>query len=249
MQNKPDNHRRYRAIFMKNIGSLSLEEQEALADSNVAVIGCGGIGGRAFEMLVRSGIGNFTIVDRDSFEISNLNRQAFSSIDALNKPKVRTAKEFALSINPEVRINAVKAEFNERNAKSILRDTEVVVDGLDSAYSRIVLSRTAKTLKIPYVFGAAEKSKGISTAFMPNSKSYEDAFRLPSRGKGLGAELKNELLFYQKCDSVLGIVPNLIGSFEAMQTLNLLLKKTVVKPPHFFHIDVFRKTPIWIGEL
>jgi molybdopterin/thiamine biosynthesis adenylyltransferase len=242
----------YRSIFMKNIGPISLEEQEKLSKSNVAIIGCGGIGGRAFELLVRSGIGNITIIDKDVYEPSNLNRQAFSSYEFIGIPKVNIAKKFALSINPTINVNAVCSEFNEKNAVQLLKGKDVVIDGLDSAFSRIILSRKARELRIPYVFGAAEKTRGISTVFMPNSQNsrmYEEIFRLPSKGKRLDKKLKERLEALQRCESVLGVVPNLIGTFEAMQTLNLLLNKPIVKSPYFFHVDMFSKVPVWIGKL
>lgn len=240
---------RYYSTFMKNIGPITSEEQEVLARSHVAVIGCGGIGGRAFEMLVRSGIGSITVVDRDCFELSNFNRQAFSSRKALGKPKVMAAKTFALSVNPDARISAINSEFNERNAKRILKGVDIAADGLDSAYSRVVLSRTARQLGIPYIFGAAERAKGMSTVFLPISKSYEEIFRLPSRRRKLDAGLKTGMASYQRCESVLGIVPNIVGCFEAMQTINLLLGKPVVKVPHFLHLDAFARVPVRIGKI
>lgn len=239
----------YYATFMRNVGPITLEEQDKLAGSSVAVIGCGGIGGRAFEMLVRSGAGSITVVDKDCFELSNLNRQAFGSFKVLGKPKVKVAKEFASSVNPSITVNAIRAEFDEKNARRVLKGHDAVVDGLDSIYSRVVLSRTARQLRIPYVFGAAEGAKGISTVFMPNSKDYEDTFVLPSRGRRIDKALKERLKSYQRCESILGSVSNIIGCFEAMQAINILLGKPVVKAPHFLHIDAFAKVPARIGKL
>ena len=238
----------YPAIFEKNIGALNLEEQRSLENAKVAIIGCGGVGGGAFEQLVRSGVGSITVVDKDHFEISNLNRQVLSDLNNLNERKVSIAKNFAMSINPEIKIKSIADEFDEKNALKILKkaDADVVIDGLDNIFSRIVLSRTAKRLGIPYVFGAAEKRKGLSTIFLPSSKTYEETFMI----QALKEKKENrEKLKCRGCESVLGVVANMIGCFEALQAINFVLNKKVVVAPLFLHIDLDERTPIWIGKL
>jgi len=238
----------YPLIFERNLGAITFEEQMKLKNAPVAIIGLGGIGGIAFEMLARAGVGNFILIDNDKFEISNLNRQTLSSVKNLGKRKSEIASEVGKEINPEIKIKKYCTEFNEKNS-SILKNVDVIVDGLDNLTSRIILSRVARKLKIPYVFGAAEYSKGISTVFLPREKTYENIFARSVTEKKLTPDLKKKLAEYQRCQSVLGVVPNMIGCFEAMQAVNLILKKPIVKYPEFLHVDMFSKNPVKIGKI
>jgi molybdopterin/thiamine biosynthesis adenylyltransferase len=214
----------------------------------VAVVGLGGIGGTAFELLARAGVGKFILIDKDRFELSNLNRQILSSTKSLGKRKAEIAVAKGKEINPEVKIKAYSLEFNEKNT-NMLKDADIVVDGLDNPISRIILNRAARKYGIPYIFGAAEYMKGISTVFMPWGKGYEDIFARSAKGKALDPGLKAKLSSYRACQSVLGPVPNIIGCFEAMQAINLILGKRVVKYPEFMHVDMNEKKQIWIGRI
>jgi molybdopterin/thiamine biosynthesis adenylyltransferase len=239
----------YPILFQKNIGAVTLEEQELLRNSSVAVIGCGGIGGIAFELLVRSGIGKITVVDGDVFDISNINRQTLCNYKNIGKKKAAEAERFAKSINAEIEITAIGKNLDEKNAKQILKGNNAVVDGLDNGFARVIVSRTAKELKVPYIFGACERTRGYTTVFSPSGITYEDVFSLPSEGKRITPELKEQLAASQRCDSVLGAVSNLIGSLEAMQTICVLLGKEFVGAPQFIHVDAFGTNKLRIDKL
>jgi len=238
----------YSLIFERNLGAITPEQQTKLKTAKVAIVGLGGIGGIAFELLVRSGIGNFILFDRDNFEISNLNRQILSSLNNLENKKINAAILKGVEINPEIKLKAYPYEFDEKNAQ-LIKDSDIIVDGLDNLYSRIVLSRVARKYKIPYIFGAAEYNKGLSTVFLPKGKNYEDMFSRFSKKMELGKELKEKTKNYQRCQSILGPVPNMVGCFEAMQTINLILNKPVVKYPSFFQVNMGSKDSIKIGPL
>ena len=240
----------YSLIFERNLGAITHEEQTKFKNAKVAIVGLGGIGGIAFELLARVGVGNFILFDKDNFEISNLNRQILSSLNNLENKKINAAILRGMEINPEIKLKTYPYEFDESNASSI-KGADLVVDGLDNLYSRIVLSRTARKYKIPYIFGAAEYNKGLSTIFMPKGKSYEEVFSRFSKKMKLGKELREKTKNYQRCQSVLGPVPNIIGCFEAMQAINLILgkNKAVVKYPNFLQVDIFSKEPLKISFL
>jgi len=235
----------YSLIFERNIGAISANEQRRLKDSCVAIVGLGGIGGIAFDVLVRSGIGRFILIDKDKFEASNLNRQLLSTSKVLGKKKVDVAMQIGKAINPEVKIKPHYIEFNEKNS-SIIKDADVIVDGTDNILSRIILSRAARKYGISYIFGAVECMKGISTIFPESGKGYENIFARFAKGKGI-AEIRNKPK--NKPPSVLGPVPNMIGCFEAIQAVNLLLSRKVVEYPEFLHLDMNGKTQIWIGKI
>jgi len=234
-------------IFQRNIGTITEKEQRKLNDACVAIIGLGGIGGILFETLVRSGVGRFILMDSDIFELSNLNRQILSSMRNLGKEKTQIALERGKEINPEVRIEAYSKLFSEKDLRTI-KPADVVADGLDNVYSRIVLSRSARKFKIPYIFGAVEYGKGISTVFLPGKKSYEEIFARSMKGKRF-SQIKEKSSVYPKGMSVIGPVPNMVGCFEAMQAINLILKKPVVEYPEFLNVDMFSRPQVRIGSL
>ena len=236
-------------MFSRNIGAITQWEQEALAGSSAVIVGCGGIGGIASEMLVRSGIGRITVIDSDSFDISNLNRQLFSQEKLIGRGKAKEAGKRLKSINPGLKITACSGQLTEKNAAKLISGHDIAVDGLDNALGRVVLSRAAKDLSIPYVFGAAERTKGYSTVFTPHGASFERMFNLPSNGKDLDKAAVERLEKAQRCDAVLGVVANMVGCIEAMQAVGVLLNKEFIQPPDLIHISAFEKTPFRIGPL
>lgn len=131
----------------KLIGSKLLNK---LINSNVLIVGVGGVGGCVFEMLLRSGIGKITIVDDDIFEISNLNRQILSSKDTIGKSKVYVGYERAKKINPNVIINAICKTFNQNNARSILTSEkyDIVVDCIDRISDKVQLIVKSHEIKL-----------------------------------------------------------------------------------------------------
>lgn len=240
----------YKLITSRNIGALTEKEQDILFQSRVAVIGCGGLGGIAIDLLARAGVGNLTIADGDAFELSNLNRQIFSSYSVIGKKKVDVIKKRVLDISPSINVKTYdKFVDSEEAALKLLKGHDVVVDGLDNVLSRIYLSRAAKDLQIPYVFGAAEKTRGYSTIFLPKAQSYESIFMLPSNGKNIDKKMKERLEKAAGCYSILGITANIIGSIEAMQTISLLLNKPYVSAPDFIHVSLFDPVPFRVSPL
>jgi len=236
-------------VFDRNLKILKEEEQRKLLESKVTVIGYGGIGGIALELLVRSGVGELLVVDNGSFEITNLNRQ-MCTFEDLGKEKVKIAVSRAKKINPQLRIKGVLKEVNERNIYGFLEDSDAVVDGLDGALSRVILSRGANRVGIPYFFGAAERERGMSTLFMPKGASYEGVFNLPSRGKKLSGKINKILDSYQRCDAILGVVSNLVGCFEALQCVKFLIgRRDLIKAPKFLYIDAFSEDLVRVVKI
>ncbi|MEM2174734.1 MAG: ThiF family adenylyltransferase, partial [Candidatus Micrarchaeia archaeon] len=152
----------YFSFFEKNIGVLSLEEQNKLKNSKVAIIGLGGIGGIALEVLARTGIENFVICDKDKFEPSNFNRQILATLDFIGKSKVQAGLKRLKKINKNVKVK-VFGKMEKKNVMKIIDGVDVVVDGLDNLRDRIILARACRKKKIPYVFGSAARDIGMST--------------------------------------------------------------------------------------
>lgn len=115
-------------MFSRNMGTLSEKEQRKLAACRVGVVGLGGIGSPAFEVLVRLGVGKFVIVDSDKYGRTDMNRQLYAIENHLGMKKVDIAASKAWKINPGLEIEKHVIRLNDENAK-VLRNCDVVVDG------------------------------------------------------------------------------------------------------------------------
>ena len=104
----------YGEFTTRNLGFVTPEEQAKLQQARVFIPGAGGMGGAAFMLLVRAGVGHFAVADIDTFEVSNLNRQVFASLDTVGRPKVEVAAEAARRINPQIEIEVLGAEWLDR---------------------------------------------------------------------------------------------------------------------------------------
>jgi len=164
-------------LFTRNHPALSEDEQARLQKAHVCVVGCGGLGGHIIEYLTRVGVGRFTLVDGDRFEISNLNRQLLSSQSALGREKATAAKERILSINPGADVRAVVSFLDEKNAPQILQGSDIVMDALDSGKARRILSRVCRELDIPMIHGAIQGWNAQIAVCMPGSDLIESLYR------------------------------------------------------------------------
>ncbi len=132
----------YAEMTKRNAGFVNAEEQARLRAARVFIPGVGGMGGAAFMALVRAGVGHFTIADLDIFEVSNLNRQLFATLDKVGASKAATAAETARRINPEVEITVMGAEWVEA-MDTLAPSHDILVNGMDDAAAGVELYRRA----------------------------------------------------------------------------------------------------------
>ena len=129
------------------IGSDNIEK---LKKSNVIVFGLGGVGGATVEALVRAGIGNLSIVDFDTVDKTNLNRQIITTQSVIDKPKVEVAKERILSINPDINLTVYNKKFLKENIDLFFKDKkyDYIVDAIDLVTPKLDLIEFATNSKI-----------------------------------------------------------------------------------------------------
>ena len=145
-------------MFERLINLIGKDKFSSLQKVNVLVVGLGGVGGYAFEALVRSGIVNITIVDGDTVEESNLNRQIISSNNNIGLPKVEVAKSRALEINPNLNIDARFLFINEDNFNSLFdKKYDYVIDACDDLGVKLLLIKNANKYKLVSSMGTANK--------------------------------------------------------------------------------------------
>ena len=172
--------------YCRNQTSLSNNDQKRLLQSHVAIIGLGGLGGTVTEILARIGIGRLTLVDGDSFDDSNLNRQLLSTTAHLGKPKADVAAQRVHDINPAVETFPVATFFCNENGEEILQNVHLVVDCLDTISDRFELEATCRALSLPMISAAIGGSSGQATVIFPEDpglqRIYGDPEKAPSKG-------------------------------------------------------------------
>ncbi len=140
--------------YIKNAGPLSENESEILQSKKVCIVGCGGLGGYAIELLARIGIGTIRVADGDVFDETNLNRQLLCEEGNIGLSKAQTAEKRINAINSTVRVEVIDTYLTEENARNIVAGCDAVLDCLDSIEERKFLAKACAEEKIYLIHGA-----------------------------------------------------------------------------------------------
>jgi len=216
-----------RQLVLPDVGK---EGQEKLKQSNVLIIGAGGLGSPNALTLSAAGVGTLGIIDFDVVDHTNLHRQLLYSSSDVGKTKVEAAKERILSVNPNTRVNAMNEKLTSRNALSIIKEYDVVIDGTDNFPTRYLVNDACLFLGKQNVYGSVFRFEGQATFFMPKKgPCYRCLYpeppapgEIPSCAEG----------------GVLGILPGLIGMIQASETLKFLLGKGDLLIGRFLQVNV-----------
>jgi molybdopterin/thiamine biosynthesis adenylyltransferase len=200
------------ARYARNRNTISIDEQRMLFQSRVAVVGCGGLGGYIIEELARIGVGHITVIDPDSFEEHNLNRQLFSKIDTLGQPKVTIAADRIKEVNPAVTLVPVQDAFTGTNGSGLIGKADVVADALDSISRRLELAEVCEKCGIPLVHGSVGGWYGQVTTQFPGEYTLQKIYSRYGGERGIEKELGN-----------LSFVVPLIASVEVSEIVKILL--------------------------
>ncbi len=219
--------------YIRNREVISVQEQLRLAESKVAVVGAGGLGGHVILLLARVGIGHLTVVDCDLFDETNLNRQALCNRESLGKPKSEVAVEVVGSINPGVEVISHQTRLKSTNGPDILVGSDVVVDALDNIPSRLALERTAKELGVPLVHGALAGFEGWMMTIFPDDQGLKLLYG-GEEAKGDNAKRPEAIL------GVPALTPSIIASLQVMEVLKIILKRGKVFRHIMVHVDLER---------
>jgi molybdopterin/thiamine biosynthesis adenylyltransferase/rhodanese-related sulfurtransferase len=208
-----DQRDRYqRHILLPEVG---VEGQAKLLHSKVLLLGAGGLGSPAALYLTAAGVGTIGIVDMDEVDASNLQRQILHNLDRIGERKVDSAKKTLTAMNPDVNVVAYDTRLSAENVMELIADYDVVIDGADNFPSRYLLNDASVKLGIPVVHGSIFRFEGMVTVFDPRrGPNYRDMVPEPPP-----AELA------PSCAEagVLGVLPGIIGSLQALEAIKLLL--------------------------
>lgn len=145
------------------IGKNALQK---LSNSRVAVFGVGGVGGYVVEALVRSGIGSIDLIDNDEVSISNINRQIIATTKTIGQPKVEVAKNRALEINPEIKVNTYQKFYTPDTENDFdFTKYDYVVDAIDTVVGKLSLIEKSKSAGVPIICAMGAGNKLDSTKF------------------------------------------------------------------------------------
>jgi len=153
------------------IPGVGIKGQQKLHDSQVAVLGLGGVGGPAALYLAAAGVGSLLLVDGDCVETSNLNRQILFGSSDLGRPKAHLAAERLLHLNPDLKVEVVDTVVKERNLKPLLMGSRFVLDCFDKNADRLAVNRACIALGIPAAHGFAQDLSGEIFIAIPGRSS------------------------------------------------------------------------------
>jgi len=191
-----------RQIVLPQIG---YEGQLKLRDSSVCVAGMGGLGSAAATHLAAMGVGQLRLVDYDVVELSNLQRQHLYDVSSVGYPKVEVAAKRLRELNPHVHIEPLPLAIGAHNAEGLVKDVDLVLDGLDSMTPRYAINRACMKLGVPYVFGAAVSVYGNTSTILPGKTACLECFY---------GSIEDETL--PSC-SILGVHPSVISLVASVQ--------------------------------
>lgn len=177
--------------YSRNVGTITTEEQNVLMQKSVCVIGCGGLGGGVIENLVRIGVGKFTVIDSDAFDVSNLNRQVLSNESNLGKAKAIEAAAQMKLINADVEITPIQTELTEENCRQIIAGHDLVVDAVDNIKTRTVLEIACEKEQITLIHGAIGGWSGQVGVIRPGDRLISKIYSGSEENEDIDTSLGN----------------------------------------------------------
>jgi sulfur-carrier protein adenylyltransferase/sulfurtransferase len=201
-----------RHLLLPEVG---IEGQQKLLDAKVLLLGAGGLGSPAALYLAAAGVGTLGIVDDDTVDLSNLQRQVIHSTQRVGVPKVDSAEETITALNPDVNVQKYAVRLGPENIMDILTDYDIVVDGLDNFPTRYLLNDASVRLQIPVVSAAILGFEGQLSVFKPyDGPCYRCLFPVPPPA---------ELAPSCGANGVLGVLPGTMGLLQATEVIKLIL--------------------------
>jgi adenylyltransferase/sulfurtransferase len=209
---KEEYERYSRHLILPEVG---LEGQKRLKAASVLCIGSGGLGSPLLLYLAAAGIGRLGLVDFDIVDSSNLQRQVIHGTSWVGKPKIQSAKDRILEINPNCQVDLYETLLSSENALEIMKPYDIIVDGTDNFPTRYLVNDACVLLDKPNVYGSIFRFEGQATVFnYEGGPNYRDLYpeppppgMVPSCAEG----------------GVLGILPGIIGLIQATETVKIIL--------------------------
>jgi adenylyltransferase/sulfurtransferase len=199
------------------IPEVGLEGQQRLKAARVLLIGAGGLGSPLALYLTAAGVGRIGIVDHDVVDFTNLQRQILHDTPSVGTPKLESARARLQAINPDVELESFETRLESSNALEILEGWDVIADGSDNFPTRYLVNDAAVLLGIPTVYGAIFRFEGQASVFgAEGGPCYRCLFREPPPA---------ELAPSCADAGVFGVLPGIVGTIQATETIKLILDR------------------------
>lgn len=196
------------------------EAQERLAQARVLIVGLGGLGSPAALYLAAAGVGTLGLLDSDCVELSNLQRQIVHATSRIGEPKTGSAHAALSALNPEVRVEIFAERLTRENAAERMRDFDAVVEATDNFESKFLINDVCVELKKPFATAGILALSGHAQFVVPGrTPCLRCALPEIPEGVPTTAEL-----------GVLGAVPGILGSLEALETIRWLARLSTLEP-------------------
>ena len=175
--------------YQRNLGTIGIAGQIKLLRAHAGVVGAGGLGGFAVELLARCGVGKLTVIDSDTFDSTNLNRQLYALEGGLSLGKAAAAAQRVEKVNGAVEVSAHRCRGDSGNLPRLLQGCALVLDCLDNLQTRFSLEEACQKLKIPLVHGAIGGFMGQVAVIRPGRPLLTAIYgRQNEQGSGRGVE-------------------------------------------------------------
>lgn len=204
-----------RQLTLPEVGEAG---QQKLLDARVLLIGAGGLGAPAALYLAAAGVGTIGVVDHDVVDRSNLHRQVIHTDAGVGEPKVESARQAMLALNPTIRVQTHRLRLSRDNVEGLFADYGVIVDGSDNFATRYLVNDACVRLGLPNVHGSIFRFEGQISVFWPAAPERGPCYRClyPEPPPPELAPSCNEA-------GVLGVLPGVVGLLEATEALKLVL--------------------------
>eukprot|EP00904_Undaria_pinnatifida_P001924 jgi/Undpi1/11732/HiC_scaffold_37.g14027.m1 len=207
-----DRERYSRHTLIPEIGDAG---QARLGRARVAVVGAGGLGSPALYYLAAAGVGRLDVFDDDTIDRSNLQRQILHTDDRVGTPKVVSARRTLEALNPSIHIETHALRVSAENAREVLADSDVIVDGCDNFRTRYAVNDACVALRVPNVHGSVHRFEGQVSVFWPGKGPCYRCLHPEPPPSDLAPNCAEA--------GVLGVLPGTIGLLEATECLKILL--------------------------
>ena len=199
-----------RHILLKDVG---VEGQEKIRNGKVLVVGAGGLGAPVALYLAAAGVGTIGIVDGDVVDLSNLQRQVIHFTGDVGHPKVESARDKMLAINPNIKVNTIREFLMSDNALDIIKDYDFIVDGTDNFPVKFLINDVCVMVGKPFSHGGILRFEGQTFTHLPGTACYRCLFKSPPPANAVPT-----------CSQagVLGAIAGMLGTIQAAETLKYL---------------------------
>lgn len=236
MLSSTEKNRYQKHLLLPQIGQ---EGQLKLKNAKVLVIGAGGLGCPVLLYLAAAGVGKLGIMDADSVDLSNLQRQVLYKVEDIGSPKATTAATRLLKLNDSIEYEAVKQNFKAENAEGFVKNYDIIVDCTDNFSARYLINDYCVKFNKPFVYGAIHQFEGQVSVF-----NYTDASgNLGPTYRCLFPEQPSELEI-PNCATigVLGILPGMLGMYQANEVIKMITGIGTVLSGQLLMLDLLENT-------